>query len=342
MTNNQKPLLDADNSSFKSGEFKVVVKKVPIWQSWLTLPALNICFFIGSLFYFLPLYFKKLLLSILAFVFFDLFRFRRQIVMDGLAKAQAYQKKQNEENSVKRPIHLQRGNFAKIGRRSILHVLWNLFEFFGFRWMTKESVLNLTEVEGVEHLDRALKKGKGVLFLGLHMGHGDLALSALTVRGYSVFLITKFFKNPALNAFWFKFRSRFGLKLIAPHGAKTPFEILRALKSKECVVFVLDQYMGPPYGVKTDFFGIPTGTAYGLSLFAGKTGAPVLPIYAIRGSDGKQRVIIEEELSFAVPSDTQKEQALVLQTDFYNKKLEAIILKHPEEWMWIHRRFKPF
>ncbi len=98
--------------------------------------------------------------------------------------------------------------------------------------------------------------------------------------------------------------------------------------------------MGPPVGVRTQFFGAETGTAAALALFADRTHAPVIPVYNIRLPNGKIRVIFEEEVSFLEQGSTDKNIAFMTQQ--YTSKIEQIVKKYPDQWLWIHRRWKPF
>jgi KDO2-lipid IV(A) lauroyltransferase len=179
------------------------------------------------------------------------------------------------------------------------------------------------------------------------MGHGDLAVSMVAKKGFPIHLISKHFSNKIANDFWFGIRKRFGVKFIDPHGSKTPFDILKALKQKETVVFVLDQYMGPPYGVETKFFGEDTGTAYGLALFALKAEAPVITIFGERLPRGRYRLHFGQEIPFEViklagSEEVDRDPTVAHMTQKYNHILENLILQKPRDWMWIHRRWKPF
>jgi KDO2-lipid IV(A) lauroyltransferase len=132
------------------------------------------------------------------------------------------------------------------------------------------------------------------------------------------------------------------VRFIDPHGETTAFEILKALKRGAGVIFVIDQYMGKPFGIKTRFFGIETGTAYGLALFVMKTGAPVIPVYSREGEDGKLHLIFEPAVDVPAREGEDKEAAILRRTQTYNDVIESIVRRHPEEWLWVHRRWKHF
>lgn len=98
--------------------------------------------------------------------------------------------------------------------------------------------------------------------------------------------------------------------------------------------------MGPPIGVRTKFFGRETGTAMGLALMAERTGAPVVPMYTVRQPDGSAIVIFEPEIP--MQDFGPRDETIARMTQVYTDKIEEIVRKHPEQWMWIHRRWKDF
>jgi KDO2-lipid IV(A) lauroyltransferase len=102
--------------------------------------------------------------------------------------------------------------------------------------------------------------------------------------------------------------------------------------------------MGRPYGIETTFFGRKTGTAYGLALFALKTKAPVLPLYTYRDEKFRTHLVFGEEIKLREPQNTSTAQDRDLQilqmTQEYNTVIERIVTEHPDQWMWVHRRWK--
>lgn len=264
--------------------------------------------------------------KLLGFLWFDLFRFRRKVVMDNLTKAFP---EWTEEKKV------------SVGRKSVYMLMENLFEFFLIplideKWLAKNVVFT-----GMENIDLALKEKKGVLLLSLHLGHGDMLANCFAKRGYKVSLITKFFNNKFLNALWFSIRGAQGVEHIPPHGEKTPFMILKALKANATVGFVLDQHMGKPFGIKTEFFGHSAGTAYGLALFHLKTKSPVVPLYTFQDKSGKIHIVAEPAFKeFIAKKGQDRDQTLVELTQCYTSKIEEIVRQYPEQWMWVHRRWK--
>lgn len=257
-------------------------------------------------------------------LWFDVFRIRRQVAIDNLAIA-------FPEMSLADRTRLARASLGHMGR--------TLMEFTLFPFLQKHDIPRLFEIENLEIFERALKDGKGALLLSLHIGNGDFATAAMSRLGYQMSLISKEFKARWLNDLWFGMRQKHGTQFISPE--KSSFEILRALKRNRGVLFVLDQFMGPPIGVRTRFFGKETGTAAGLALLASRTGAPVIPSYTYRLGNGKQIIRFEDPIVVQL-DDRLKDQNITVMTQAYTDKLEEIIRRHPEQWMWIHRRWKEF
>jgi KDO2-lipid IV(A) lauroyltransferase len=150
-------------------------------------------------------------------------------------------------------------------------------------------------------------------------------------------MVSKFFKLKWLNDMWFGMRERLGTRFIPPRDSS--YQLLRGLKSGNAVVIPLDQFTGPPIGVRTTFFGKETGTAAGLAVMAERSGAPVLAVYTYRDAKGRHVLRFVKEMPVAKGRDPESVQRV---TQAFNDELEKFIKLHPDQWMWIHRRWKSF
>lgn len=267
--------------------------------------------------------------NFIGLLWFDVLRIRRQVAIENVQRAFP---------------NLSLNEQVQMARHSLMHMGRTLVEYTSFPFAGRKKFDQQFVTTGEENFKAAFEKNKGVLLLTLHLGNGDLALAALSRRGFPIYLISKQFKTKWLNDLWFGMREKHGTKFISHE--KSSFEILRALKKNGAVVFVLDQFMGPPIGVRTQFFGHETGTAAGLALMASRTGAPVVPCYTFRRSDGLVEMVFEPELpSYSNESgsdDSSTDAKISLLTQIYTDKIESIVRKYPEQWMWIHRRWKEY
>ncbi|MFZ4403538.1 MAG: lysophospholipid acyltransferase family protein [Pseudobdellovibrionaceae bacterium] len=284
---------------------------------------------IGFILYLLPRTWRRFLGFLLGVLWFDILRIRRQIVLQNLQKAFPQWEEQKK-------IH--------VGRRSLQNMGFHFVDLLTLPYWQESDFNKYIVFEGMENLNRALEKQKGVYFLSLHLGDGDLGSNAIARRGSAINIITKRFKNKKWDQLWFGLRGAHGVQYIEAHSATTAFDILKALKKNQIVVFVMDQFMGPPYGIATEFFGHKTGTAYGLSLFVQKTQTSVLPVYSYEGPDHKLHVVFEKPLDNPPGIDQNKDKIWqqLQWTQLFCDRIESIVRAYPEHWMWVHRRWKKF
>lgn len=257
----------------------------------------------------------------LAFLWFDLLRIRRDVVLNNIALA-------FPEMSAPEKI--------KLGRSSIRHWAINLVEYSFLPFLTKDKLDKYFEFHGTELFEEVLARKKGVLLLTLHMGHGDLVCGGLSLRGYPMVLVSKEFKAKWLNEMWFGMREKLGTRFIPPRNSS--FALLKALKRGAAVAIPLDQFTGPPVGVRTTFFGVETGTAAGMAVMAERSEAPIVSIYICRTPENKQAIHFVREVPAKISADETVEQI----TQRFNDELESFVRKVPDQWMWIHRRWKKF
>lgn len=283
----------------------------------------HVFYFICYIIFLLPAWCRRAWGYFLGVLWFDVFRIRRRIAIENVRRA-------FPDWSEKKVV--------ATARRSVLEQGYLIADFAELGFITREQLFQKVEVIGRENLDRALAKDKGVFLLALHVSNGDFGIAWTAAQGYPTYLITKRFKSKWLDDLWFKLRGQFGTHFIEARNSS--YDILKAIRNKGVVIFVLDQFMGPPLGVKTTFFGHPTGTAMGLALFARKTEAPVVPSYIERKEDGSFRLHFLPEVPFEEKSD--KDVTLQFMTQRYTDTIENIVKTCPEQWLWIHRRWKAF
>jgi KDO2-lipid IV(A) lauroyltransferase len=271
----------------------------------------------------LPLRGQLWLGDAIGFLWFDVLRIRRQVAIENLTRA-----------FPDWPMEQK----VRVARASVYHLGRTFIEFLRIPALQPKDWLQHFVIEGREHLDAALKKNKGAFLLTAHIGNGDWATVGLALHGIPIHIITKEFRSAFLNRLWFDTRRRFGTQYIPDR--QSSLTILKLLKQNTAIAFMLDQFLGPPIGIETEFFGHKTGTPMGLALLAGRAGAAVVPTITRRLPDGRTCITFQAEIPFVEYSN--KEETIQRMTQVYCDRIEDWVRKYPEQWMWVHRRWKKF
>jgi len=222
-----------------------------------------------------------------------------------------------------------RGEFTSLGRE--------LAEVCQFPKYTRENVDQVVVYDGLENYERAYARGKGVLFLTAHFGGWELSAFAHSLHGHWLHVVMRPMDNPYLDRLIQSYRTKHGNKTVG----KGDFVrgLLAAMKAGETVGILMDTNMTPPQGVFVDFFGIPACTASGLARIALRTDAAVVPGFTIWDAAlGKYRLRFDPALELARTED--QEADIVANTQKFTKVIEDYVRKYPEQWLWVHRRWK--
>lgn len=188
---------------------------------------------------------------------------------------------------------------------------------------------------GLEHYDRAYAKGKGVMFLTCHVGAFDLQITNMALRGLNPNIVGTALKDERLNELLWQYRNAYGA--VAIERGKESVRLFKALKSGGSIAILIDQ----DTKVKSrfvDFFGMPAATPIGATVLALRTGAAVVPTYIYLAEDGKQHMHILPEIPLVITGD--EETDLIVNTQNFTNITEEIVRKHPEQWVWMHERWK--
>lgn len=201
-----------------------------------------------------------------------------------------------------------------------------------------ETTRDTVRIEGRQYLDQALKKNKGVIMVSAHFGNFPLCLTRLGQEGYKVNVILRRMRDTKVEDFLDKHRRLIGISFI--HSAPRQLCVdnsLKALRNNELLFIQLDQNFGTA-GVFVKFFSKEAATATGPVVFALRTEAPIIPVFIVRDNDDSHTVIIEPEVGLE-RKDTQDE-TLRWNIQKITDIIEAYIRRYPQEWGWIHRRWK--
>ena len=219
--------------------------------------------------------------------------------------------------------------------------LWHLVrEFIAFSWLSSGQRAARARVENLEAIVAAHAQGKGVILLTGHFGNWEVSTAAgienfPEARGRFYF-VRRPFKPQWLDAMIIRRFRQAGFGVLPKSGSLDA--ILERLAAGDIVVFPFDQHAGPRDGVRVDFFGHPAGTFRSVALIAQASGAPVLPASSWRDRDGRHVLRFEAPIALVEREDVGEE--IRANTRLFNASLERIILRHPEQWWWVHRRWK--
>ncbi len=190
-----------------------------------------------------------------------------------------------------------------------------------------------------ELIDKALAEGKGVVLITAHFGNFPLMLLYMAQAGYPTNAIIRPSRDEKIEIDFQRVRSSMGLKTI--HSYPRPAcvrESLRVLRNNELLIIPTDQNTGSKSGVYVDFFGQKAGTPTGATIFALRTGAPIMPIFTVRDHDDVSRIMVEPH--FYVEKKATDAETIQYNTQRITTIIERYIRAYPHEWGWMHKRWK--
>lgn len=229
---------------------------------------------------------------------------------------------------------------VRLAQAHYAHLARLLAEFVRFRWLSAGRRAGLVRVENLDLLRAEHARGRGVLILTGHFGNWEVA----TIAGLHRFPEARgrfHFVRRAIKPAWLealvtrRFRAA-GFGVLPKRGSLD--HLVERLEAGDLVVFPFDQHAHGRDGVVVEFFGHPAGTFRSLAIIAAATGAPVLPAASWREPDGTHVLRFEAALEPIRHEDAREE--LVRNTRAYNAALERLVVRHPEQWWWVHRRWK--
>lgn len=203
--------------------------------------------------------------------------------------------------------------------------------FARFPRITRENVHELIRYEGLEHFQQAHSLGKGVLVATGHFGNWEMSAFAHAYMTAPMHIVVRPIDNARIDALVEQRRELSGNRAIAKKDAARG--ILRALTAGDAVGVLIDQNTTPDQGVFIDFFGVKACAGSAFVKLAQHSGAAVVPGYAL-WSDKEQRYVLHFEPAVEMTGDVLED------TQRVHSRLEAAVRKHPEQWLWIHRRWK--
>jgi len=220
---------------------------------------------------------------------------------------------------------------ARVGRASFRHFGAMLGECLWLRSRGAAEVREVCDLEGWERIEQARGTGRPILILTGHCGNWELLAAALNVRGLGMAVVARELDDPGLQRSLLALRERFGTRTIVRGTPGAARDLLRTLRSGGALGMLIDQDTKVE-GVWVDFFGRPAWTPVGAADIALRLGATVLPTFVERLPDGRHRARVEPPLE--LPAEP------TAATRAMTAAIEAQIRRVPEQWVWMHRRWR--
>jgi KDO2-lipid IV(A) lauroyltransferase len=225
----------------------------------------------------------------------------------------------------------------RILRGLFRHLGWHLVEACRMSRYTRENTNGWIRHEGLEHYLAAKARGKGVLIATGHLGAWEISGFFLSLVGYTMSVVIRPLDNRLLDKFVNDNRSKHGNRMLPKNDFARG--LLNAMRQGETVAILMDTNMTPPQGEFVDFFGIKACTATGLARIALKTGAAVLPAFMLWEEAERKYVLhFGPELAFSRTGNAEAD--IQAATQVCTSALESWIRRYPDQWLWIHRRWK--
>ncbi len=223
---------------------------------------------------------------------------------------------------------IAKSNFKKLGI--------NVIEFLLMPYLGTEQIAERFSVEGREFVEEAFKKGRGVIALGFHFGNWEVTGIVSRLLEHNIIALARpLKKHLLLNSSLNSLRELTGLTIIV--NENTGKEVMKLLKENKIVAILGDQREKRSRGVFVELFGTKVPTSKGVAMIGMKTGAAVLPIYAVRKGFLRYTFVCGKPLEMERAGNI--EYLVAKNTRKINAFLETIILKYPDEWFWVHRRW---
>jgi KDO2-lipid IV(A) lauroyltransferase len=233
------------------------------------------------------------------------------------------------ERSEQEQLSILQGVYRNLG--------YQLAEFCQMPGYTAKRAGEFIRYEGLEHYLAAREQGKGVLVLTGHLGAWELSSFYHSLAGYPMGMVIRRLDNPLVDRFVNRIRCLHGNRVI--HKDDFARGLIASMRANETVGILMDTNMTPPQGVFVPFFGVEACTASGLARVAAKTGAAVVPGFLL-WEQSERRYVLRFGPQVELARTEDSEQDAIANTARFTAILESYIRAHPDQWLWLHRRWK--
>jgi len=232
--------------------------------------------------------------------------------------------------------HLDAGERSRLVRRCFRHFGGAVLDTLSSSRFDPVQLCRRLTLEGWEHVEDAEALGRGVFFLSAHLGYWEIAAYPPGLYGGPLHVVGRPLDNPHLDRELERLRRRCGNEVIPKRGAAR--RMVKVIRERGRVGILIDQRVPEQEAIEVDFFGRPALTSPLLARLALRTGAPVVPIFGYGEPRGRYRFVARPPIE--APQGDDGEAAVHDLTREYMRVTEEEILRAPEQWLWMHRRWK--
>ena len=261
--------------------------------------------------------------GLLGLIAFYLLKRERRRSYEGLKVAFGNEK---SEQALQR---IARKNFSNLGK--------GLIEILNLHSLNKEQLETLVSLEGEEYLKAATESGQGGILITGHIGNWELMAAALSMRGYRLHVIAAPLYDPRIDELIIRLRADFNVETISRGSPSSSRKILSVLKKKEILGLLIDQDTRVD-GVFVNFFNKKAHTPAGAAQLALRSGAATMMCFVTRLPGDRHRITIEKPMHLY--KNGNKEQDIEKNTAMFTARIEEHVKQYPEQWVWMHRRWR--
>ena len=269
----------------------------------------------------IPAVLRRFLFTIVALAYYQLFPRHRLIALYNLQLAFP-EKTMAEITVIATKVYR---NIALVGA-----------ELFAIPAFTPDNIHDMVEVTGLDNCRQALARGRGVLLFSAHFGNWEISAAAMAFLLKPLVVVYRPLDNAVLDDMIGRIRSATGNTLLAKEKAMR--QILRNLQKNRIVGILIDQNMARQEGVFVKYFSRTACTTDAVAQLALRTKAAVIPSFALRLPGGRYRLILGPEMKTVETGDWDAD--VIVNTQNYTKAVEDMVRQHPDQWLWVHHRWK--
>ncbi len=245
---------------------------------------------------------------------------QRRLVEAHLAQALSGVLSPNQRRAVARRV------FINLGRTAA--------EWLRFPHWSRAHLQRLVRAEGVDHVRQALAEGRGAIVVSGHFGNWEMGPAYFAGLGFEGAVLARRLRYPEYEEFLYEARRRHGVPTLARGSLK---EVAEVLRRNHLIGMLPDQDVDSLEGIFVDFFGRPAYTPVGPAALSVVTGAPIIPCFVIREPNGFRLVV---EPALRAPSGVSRTESIRRLTEAWSRVVEGYIRRYPDQWVWMHRRWK--